>query len=172
MRHHYTTQFLYSPLGDVGMTEILFKYIRRNRELFLDLVNSLSIDQLNKIPNGFNNNIVWNFGHIVITTQALSYTRSGIKPGMEIKYFDKYQKGTKPESFITEQELAELKSMLFTTIDNIEADIKNNVFTNIKPFATQTYGLEMNSIEEVITCSLTHDAMHYGVALAQRKLVV
>ena len=91
---------------------------------------------------------------------------------MQIKYFDKYQKGTIPENFITEQEIGELKNMLFATIDAIEADIKQNVFSNIKPFSTQTYGLEMSSIEEIITCSLAHDAMHYGVALAQRKLVV
>ena len=65
------------------MTRNVFKYIRRNRELFLELVNSLSIEQLNKIPEGFNNNIAWNFGHIVVTTQTLCYVRSGVKPDMK-----------------------------------------------------------------------------------------
>ncbi len=154
------------------MIEFVFKYIKRNRELFLNLVNSLNIELLNKIPEKFNNNIVWNFGHIVITTQALVYTRSGVKPDMKISYLDKYQKGTKPESFISQQEIDELKIMLFGSIDMIETDIKKNIFTNIKPFSSVTYGYEMNSIEEIITCSLTHDAMHYGIALSQRKLVL
>ena len=69
------------------MTELIFKYIRRNRELFLDLVNSLSVDQLNKIPEGFNNNIAWNFGHIVITTQALCYTAFWCKTWYANKIF-------------------------------------------------------------------------------------
>jgi len=153
------------------MTEFVFKYIRKNRELFSELVNNLSIEQLNKIPEGFMNNIAWNFGHIVVTTQALSYTRSGVKPDMQIAYLDKYKSGTKPETFITEQEIAELKTTLFTSVDMIEADVRTNAFTSFKPFASGTYKYEMKTIDEAITCSLTHDAMHYGIALSQRKLV-
>lgn len=154
------------------MTEFVFKYIRRNRELFLDMVNRLTIEQLNKIPEGFKNNIAWNFGHIIVTTQALCYIRSGIKPNKNIEYLEKYQKGTRPEGFISEREIQNLREQIFLSIDKIEADMKKNVFNGIKPFSSATYGYEMNNIEEVIACSLTHDAMHYGVALAQRKLVL
>ena len=154
------------------MLDDIFRYTRRNRELFLNLINSLSIEQLNKIPEGFNNNIAWNFGHIVVTAQALCYTRSAVKPEQNISYLTKYQKGSKPEEYITEAEISELKKLMFTTTNEIEEDVKQNVFTNIKPFSTVTYGYEVNSIEEILTCSLAHDAMHYGIALTQRKLVL
>lgn len=151
--------------------EKVFKYIKRNREIFLELVNSLSIDQLNKIPAGFNNNIAWNFGHIVISAQALCYVRPEIKPDMDIPFKIKYQKGSKPESFIMQEEIDILKQQLLSTIDAVEQDVKQGVFKNIKPYSTATYGYEMNTIEEILTATLAHDSLHYGYALAQNKLV-
>ena len=154
------------------MPDNVFKYIRRNRELFLKLVNSLSIEQLNKIPEGFNNNIAWNFGHIVASTQSLCYVRSEVKPDLDIRFRAKYQKGSKPESFIMQEEIDILKQQLVSTINAIEEDVKNNVFEKVTPYSTVTYGHEMTTIEEILTCTLAHDSLHYGCALSQSKLVI
>jgi len=154
------------------MTEFVFKYIRKNRELFLNLVNSLTIEQLNKIPEGYRNNIAWNFGHIVVSTQLLCYVRPQVDTSKEISFRTKYAKDSKPESFIEQKEIDELKKQLVSSIDAIEEDLKNGVFKNIKPYSTATYAHEMHSIEEILTCTLAHDSFHYGYALAQRKLVV
>src|SRR4051812_14072826 len=104
------------------MTEFVFKYIRKNRELFLELVNGLNIEQLNKIPDGYRNNIAWNFGHIVVSTQSLCYVRSGVKPDLQISFRAKYAKDSKPESFISQEEIDELKKQLVSTINEIEED--------------------------------------------------
>src|SRR6516164_1978514 len=131
------------------MTEFVFKYIRKNRELFLDLVNSLSIEQLNKIPEGFRNNVLWNCGHIVVSAQSLCYVRSGVKPDLEIQFRAKYGKDSKPESFISHEEIDELKEQLISTINAVEKDLKADVFKNIIPYSTATYNHEMRSIEEI-----------------------
>ncbi len=154
------------------MPEKIFKYIRRNKELFLQLVNNLSIEQLNKIPEEFNNCIAWNFGHIVASTHSLCYVRPEVKPDLDIRFKIKYQEGSKPEGFITQEEIDILKQQLVSTINAIEEDVKNNVFERITPYSTATYGYEMTTIEEILTCSLAHDSLHYGCALAQSKLVV
>ena len=154
------------------MTETVFKYIRKNRELFLNLADNLTIEQLNKIPEGFNNNIIWNMGHIVVSTQSLCYLRTGVRPEMKIPFIKKYGKDSKPDSFITLQEIDELKHQLVSTIDNIEEDVKGDIFKNITPYTTVTYKYEMHSIEEILTCTLAHDSLHFGYALAQKKLVI
>jgi hypothetical protein len=154
------------------MTEFVFKYIRRNREIFLELVNHLNIEQLNKIPDGFRNNIAWNFGHIVVSTPNLCYVRSGVTPELDIPFKSKYGKGSKPEGFIPQEEIDELKKQLFSTIDEVEKDYAAGVFKNITPYSTATYLHEMHSIEEIITCTLAHDSLHFGYAQAQRKLVI
>ena len=148
------------------------KYIKRTRELFISVLDGLSIEQLNKIPEGFNNNIAWNFGHIVVSTEGLCYLRSGIQPDLKIPFGAKYTKGTKPEAFISLEEIDALKTQGWTSLKKIENDLRANKFANIPhPYSTHTYGYEMKTIEEILTCCLAHESMHYGVALAIRKAV-
>lgn len=149
--------------------DFTLKYIRRTNELFVSLVEGLSLEQLNTIPEGFSNNIVWNFGHVVVTLSALAYLRSGVQPGKEIPFFKQYAKGSRPEHAVTEDELKALKQLAFSAIDEVEKDIPAGVFDNIVPFATTTFAFEMDSISEILTCVLAHTGLHYGYALAIKK---
>lgn len=152
-------------------TAILFDYIRQTRNVFIELVNSLDTDELNVIPPGFRNNIGWNFGHIVVSTQSLCYRRTGVLPDREIPFNVHYAKGTKPETWISAADINTLKSQAVESIQQIEQDYKNGVFGNIMPFATSTYGLEMNTIEKVLTATLAHDNLHLGCAMALKKAI-
>jgi hypothetical protein len=70
-----------------------FKFILKSRQKFIELLDGLSIEQLNKIPTGFNNNIIWNFAHIVVSTQTLVYVRTGIKADTTwVNYNEDYKK--------------------------------------------------------------------------------
>ncbi|WP_257668927.1 DinB family protein [Parapedobacter tibetensis] len=154
------------------MQSPVFNYIKRTRELFVRLLEELSLEEINEVPNGFRNNIGWNFGHIVVSTQALCYLRTGIVlQDIEIPFFGTYQKGSKPEKWIAAEELETLKTQAFTSIERIERDIQDGVFAEISPYATSTYGVEMNNIHEIITCTLMHDNLHLGYATALKKAV-
>ncbi|OIR03425.1 DinB superfamily protein [mine drainage metagenome] len=143
------------------------KQTRRN---FLNLIDSLSVEQLNKIPAGMNNNIAWNFGHIVATQQLLCYTLAGAVPRVDQSLIDKYRKGTKPESFIDSDEIELLKKLSISLIDELEKDIKTDIFNNYKSYPT-SYGVGLSSIEDAVNFFPMHEAMHYGVALTIKKFV-
>ncbi len=147
-----------------------FSIIKQTRRNFLSLVDALSIEQLNKIPAGFNNNIAWNFGHVVITQQILCYVLAGATPKIDQALIEKYRKGTKPESFIDNDEMQLLKTLSVSLIDKLEKDIKTDLFKNYKPYST-SYGFELSSINDAVKFFSVHEAMHYGVALAIKKLV-
>jgi hypothetical protein len=152
--------------------EQVFKFIKQSRQAFIHLINELTIEQLNEIPAGFNNNIIWNFGHIVIATQALSYVRTGIRPdASSITYASAYAKGTKPTYFVTQEEVDELKKIAVESIEQIEKDYAAGVFNTITPFATDTYKETMPTFEEVITLTSGHDNLHYGYAIAQKRII-
>jgi hypothetical protein len=147
------------------------KYIRRIRENFIQLMDTLSIEQLNEIPEGYNNNIIWNFGHIVTSTPALCYVRSGVNKHIDNPYFDKYRNGTMPESFVSKEEVDELKTLALSHLEKIEKDIEANTFLNIEPYATATFKYEMNTIEEILTCATAHESLHLGIASSIKRLV-
>ncbi|WP_354357182.1 DinB family protein [Pedobacter sp. UYP30] len=151
----------------------IFEFITNAREAFIRAIDTLSNEQLNKIPEGYNNNIIWNFGHIVVTTQALCYVRTGVLPdGSSIKYNDFYKKDTRPTYTVSAEEVAELKTMALESVEKIKEDYDNGLFSNMIPFATATYGAQINSVEETIITTIGHDNMHFGYALALKKLLV
>lgn len=147
-----------------------FDFTRQTRQVFINLINSLSLEELNTVPEGFNNNIIWNFGHIVVTPQLLAYVRTGARQDVSlIQFVESYKKGTKPSYQVSQEEVDTLKKLAVTVIDELESDYNNAVFNVISPVKTDTYGEEMTTIEEILLMSVGHDNMHLGYALAQRK---
>lgn len=152
--------------------EKVFKFIIDARKAFTELVDGLSIDELNQIPEGFNNNIIWNFGHIVVSTQTLCYVRTGIWPDKSnVKFVAAYEKGSKPTYFVSAPEIAELKALIIATIRKIEEDYKQGIFENTQSYQTSTYGTALLDIEDVLVTSVGHDNLHFGYAQAQRRAI-
>jgi hypothetical protein len=152
--------------------EHVFQFIKQGRQAFINLINDLSIDQLNEIPTGFNNNIIWNFGHAVIATQLLTYVRTGARPdASSVKYAAAYAKGTKPTYFVSQEEVDDLKKLALETIDQLEKDYHAGLFTDITAYSTDTYKETMSSIEQVIILTAGHDNLHYGYAIAQKRTI-
>lgn len=138
-----------------------FDNITTTRKNFLELVESLTIEELNEIPEGFRNNVAWNFGHIIVSQQNICYLRSGIPALIDQAYINKYQKGTKPESFIEAAEIETLKTWLFALIEAQQRDLASGKFKTYNAFTTH-YGVKLTNINEAVTFVATHDALHYG----------
>ncbi len=153
--------------------EYIISCMESTRRGFIDLLAGLNLEQINKVPEGFNNNIAWNFGHISVSALALAFKTSGVKPAIEIPYFKKYGKGTRPETNIDAEELQALKDYALNAIDLIKAGIANNEFTNtdIIPYTTATYGIPMTDIDEIIATIAMHDSLHYGIAKSISRIV-
>lgn len=150
----------------------VFNFIIDARKAFIELIDNLSVEELNYIPEGFNNNIIWNFGHIVVSTQGLCYLRTEVKSDASfIKYLTAYSKGTKPTYTADAEEIADLRALAISTIEQIQADYDNGVFSAIKPFETSTFKSVLHRIEEVLITTAGHDNLHFGYALAQRRAI-
>jgi len=150
----------------------IFEFIIHSRQAFINLVNSLSIEQLNKVPSGYNNNVIWNLGHIVVSTPALCYVRTGIRPdASSIEFYQYYKSSTRPTYTVTEVEVAELKSLAIESISRIKQDYLKGLFSDIISFPTSTYIAEISNIEELLITTVGHDNLHFGYAVALRRLI-
>lgn len=149
-----------------------FKFIIDSRKAFIKLIDELSEEDLNKIPEGFNNNIIWNFGHIVVSTQILCYIRTGIwAETSRIKFVDAYKKDTKPTYHVSKSEIEELKALAISTIKDMEEHNEQGLFNKIEPYSTATFGEQLNSFKDVLVTTIGHDNLHYGYALAQKRII-
>ncbi len=149
--------------------EFSLSVFEKTRGYFKAFLDKLSLDDLNKIPDGFKNNIIWNIGHIVVTEQLLLYRLSGLPIMVSEEMIEKYGIGTKPEKYVTQKEVDEISKMLFSTIKKTQEDYNNNKFVNYKEYTVSTTGNTLRNIDDAISFALFHEGMHFGYILALRK---
>jgi hypothetical protein len=110
------------------------------------------------------------FGHIIVVQQMLTYNLSGLPMIISNEMVKKYKKGTKPELPITQEELEEIKLLLFSTIEKTERDIATDVFKTYKEFTTMT-GFHCQSAKDAIVFNNFHEGIHIGIMMRIQKLV-
>jgi len=150
--------------------EEAFKITRVSRQIYSSFFDQYSLEQLNKVPVGFNNNIIWNIGHIVVAQQALVYLASGNQPMISKELMALYTRGTKPERNVTQEEADEIKELLFDTIKKSHEDYKRGLFINYPERKTE-FGFILSSIEDAITFNNYHEGVHLGIIMSLRKFV-
>jgi hypothetical protein len=143
--------------------------IKKTRESLINVLADISVEAYNKIPSGFNNNIIWNVGHLIAAQQGVCYVRAGVKPVTE-KYFLQYKPETKPEHPVDENEVEEIKETLLSSIDQLEIDYTSHLFTNYPSWTTR-YGVEIGSIDDALGFLMYHEGLHTGTIMALKRLV-
>ncbi|MDO1448213.1 DinB family protein [Rhodocytophaga aerolata] len=147
--------------------------VKKLRIFLLKQLDGLSTGQLNTIPAGYANNIIWNLGHMLCVEQNLCYVRAGLPITVDDTYFYPYMPGTKPEGYIGEQDIQHIQELLITSLDQLQADYDKKLFNNYSPsvMIPKVYGFEVNNIDEVIDYLLYHEGLHGGYILSLKHLL-
>ncbi len=142
----------------------------QNRKVLEGYLQNYSLEQLNKVPQGFNNNLIWNIGHIIVVQQLLVYKLSGLPTMVSDEMISRYQKGTRPEADATQEEINEIKRLLYVTVEQTQTDFDNQIFKTYHEF-TNNLGFTIRSAEGAIAYNYYHEAMHLGMMMSIRKFV-
>ena len=149
--------------------ETQLKIWKTSRALYLSFFD-LSLDQLNKIPQGFSNNLIWNIGHSIVVQQLLIYRASNQPVNISNNLINLYKTGTKPERIIIQTEVDELKELLISLISKTEEDYKKGVFTTYNELTLST-GFHIASFKDAVEFNNYHEGLHLGYMMALRKLI-
>ena len=153
------------------MTHFTLNVLPNTRKVFERIIENTSLENLNTIPTGFNNNIIWNIGHVVVTQQLLVYKLSGLPMMVSDVLVEKYKKETKPEGDITQQEVNEIKALLFSTTEKIKEDYSNDMFKNYNEYTVSTTGNTLTNIDEAFQFTLFHEGIHLGYIMALLRTI-
>ena len=148
----------------------LLEVTKTSRNMVSKLIQGYTLEQLNKVPAGFNNNLIWNVAHMVVTQQLLVYKLAGLPVMVSDELIEKYKKGTKSEQDASQEEVDEILSLLHKTIEQTEKDIDANLFQNFSEYPTST-GFVLKSNFDSMSFNNFHEGIHIGVIMAIRKLV-
>lgn len=148
----------------------VFEVQKTIREILLKVLDNHSLEQLNKIPPGFSNNLIWNVAHCISSQQVLVYKLSGLPTMVSDELIAKYKKGTKPEGDVLQAEVDEIKELLFTTLYQTEQDFENKLFVNYNEYTT-SLGFTLRNINDALDFNNYHEGIHTGIIMSIRKFV-
>lgn len=151
--------------------DFTFQVLNNIRGIFKKIIEENTLEILNKIPEGFNNNIIWNIGHVVVSEQLLAYKLSGLEANLSEKLINTFRKDTKPEGDLNKEEVNEIKDLLLSTLAKTKKDYDSGVFKKYNPYTVSTTGNTLNTIDDALQFILTHEGIHYGYVLALLKVI-
>ncbi len=147
-----------------------FKTIHSIRKTIAFTLSRLTLDQINLIPDGQSNNIIWNAAHIISVQQLLINRRSGAPytEGKEIT--GAYKPGTAPEGDVTQEFVDSIIEKLVSSAIQMEADYKAGLFDNYDPFSTRTK-INLDTAADAINFELFHEGIHLGYIMSYINLM-
>jgi hypothetical protein len=136
------------------------------------LVEGLSPAVLTTIPEGFNNNLLWQLGHLVVTQQVLCYKLSGLPMAVDDETCALFMKGSKPREWgnASLPDGARLAEQAVGLVDRLRVDYDRGVFKDFQVYTTST-GYVLNDIDDAIAFNNFHEGVHLGEMRALRRLV-
>lgn len=146
----------------------------RLRDFIWKQTEGLSCEQLNSIPAKFNNNIIWNLGHLSSVFQKMTYERSGLAlKTAKQSYFAPFLSGTKPAQFYDEAAIFAIKESSFRVLNQIEVDLDNNRFQTYQPSPkiAEVYGIEVLNLADALNYLIYHEGIHAGAIQALKQMI-
>ena len=146
------------------------KIIHSIRRTIAFTLSRLSLDQINHIPDGQSNNIIWNAAHLISVQQLLVNRRSdaAYTEGKDITAF--YKPGTKPEGDVTQEFVDYIRERLVGASIQMEEDYKAGLFDTYEPFETRTR-VKLENATDAINFVLFHEGIHLGYIMSYINLM-
>lgn len=150
--------------------EATFRIWQTSRGLYQNFLDNYSLDQLNTIPPGMSNNLIWNIGHVIVSQQKLVYALSGLPMHITDSLFEKYQNGSRPDGKTTQTEVDEIKKLLSEMVEKTKSDFEAGVFKEFHPYQTKT-GFHLGTWKEAMEFNNYHEGIHLGIMLQIKKFL-
>lgn len=151
--------------------ETTFEHNRITRQRMIDVIGERPFQELIKIPETHNNNLLWNFGHALVTQHLLSFGLCKMELQIPMEIVDRFRKGSSAkEQVFLESDLIYFKENATKFIDLTEEYLANGKFENFAEYST-SYGVVLDSIETAIEFNNLHEGLHFGYMMALRKLI-
>jgi hypothetical protein len=148
----------------------VFETLSKSRKRLAQILSETSPEYLERVPEGFNNNIWWNAVHTLVVQQLLCYKLSGLSLHIDNALVATYSKGTFPGALPEAGARDEVVELLTWTVGQLQRDYMEGVFKEYAPYTTSA-GVTLTNIQEGILFNLYHEGLHMGAILALLKRV-
>jgi len=149
------------------MTQLLFIQFEMTREYFIKIVESVSKEQTDVQPDGFNNTIHWHTGHVLTITEQTMFGFPHVTTHLPTNYIELFGNGTKPADWT-----GDIPSM-----DQLIVQLKGQL-TRLKQISTEQLDQDLDTPYlgcktggELAGLTLMHEATHMGQIQAMKSMI-
>jgi len=147
--------------------------LENTRHSMLKTFDEFNEEQLYKIPDGFGNNILWNFGHLVVSQQFLTYDLAGLPMNVSEDWQEKFIEGSSPRNWQGKIDIPALRDASLSLVTKTQEDWQSGLFEKTKtkfPYKT-SFGGELQTPLDALNYNNYHEGVHYGTIRALRLFV-
>ncbi|MFP7288765.1 DinB family protein [Shouchella clausii] len=147
--------------------EVLFEQLNTYRSELLNMVEDVTEEEAEIVPRGFNNNIRWNLGHVILDQYLWIRVLTKEDMPISLAFNQWFGYGTDPSHFTDETpSLAELISLLREQPRLIEQNYRDRLEEEFPPT-----DMGMHTIEQVLVRTIFHEGLHMGAIVAIKRQI-
>jgi len=149
--------------GTTEMNESICGQLAFARSQTLKVIEKLSDAELEINPEGLNNDVKWNLGHIYVITEKFAFTLTGEAAMIPEHFQGWFASGTSPNEWtVTPPTKEELITLLQQQLERIQARNVNSFNDPLPESYSTTTGLHLATVAESLSFCLYHEAMHFA----------
>lgn len=147
--------------------EVLFKQIETYRSEVVDVVKNMTKEEAEIIPNGFNNNIRWNLGHIYLDQYLWiqSLTKKNLEVTEQFNFWFGF--GASPNNFTFETPSLD---KLLVLLQKQPIKIKE-AYSDMLEIEFPPIEMGMCTIEQVLIRTIFHEGLHLQRIIDIKKCI-
>jgi hypothetical protein len=143
------------------MEQTIIHHMETVRGITEQLIKKIPEEISDIIPNGFNNNIRWNFGHIAFVQEKLIFGLLDEEMSIPKDYEQLFGAGTKPAEWKgTPPSFAEIALILMEQKTRIKEFIPGRLNEKLPTPFTNRGGITFYTVGETLLFSFYHEALH------------
>lgn len=147
--------------GGFCMEQTILHHMDTVREITMSSIEKIPEEIADVVPEGFNNNIRWNFGHIAVVQERLVYHVLGEKLNLPNEYVELFGPGTRPADWKeTPPSLEEISTILTEQIARIKEFVPGRLSEKLPTPFQNRMGISFYTLGETLLFSFYHEAMH------------
>ncbi|OLO26251.1 hypothetical protein BTR23_23680 [Alkalihalophilus pseudofirmus] len=140
------------------MATIAFTFARSAN---LQVLQAAKEHQLDAIPEGFNNSIRWNAGHVLVIAENVLSHSEHYEPVLPSLYKTLFDMGTSPSEWTEEPpsvtEIVEMSKKQLEAISKLNRDYGDITFS--KPFVL--FGSTFDNVSDAVSFLSFHEGLHF-----------
>ena len=149
---------------------LAFKTFRITRYHMMREIDGLSDEQLLFMPEGREDSIIWNVGHLLCSLSRLTYVFSGYPLPIPDEYLVRFGKNSSAGGWESDPDVAEVLGKFVEMPGRIETDYLGGKFSEYKALQIVP-GDDIACVEEAVAFHCFHEGLHIGKVLTLKELM-